>query len=219
MSRLFVVIPAAGHSRRMGTSKLLLELGGRPVIEHLLEALLASSAVTRIAIVVRSDDRKLRQVLERLADDRLHAIVPDDNPEEMRQSVELALAALRTNESPQARDGWALIPADHPLLSSETFDRLVNLWQNSSAQILIPTVKGAGGHPTFFRWPLTNEVANLPAHLGLNTLVHSDAERVERVEISAEEILFDLDRPEDYERAKVWWAARRAKESSDGRSA
>jgi len=196
----------------MGTSKLLLELGGRPVIEHLLEPLLASAAMTRIAIVVRAGDLELQQVLRRLADERLRVIVPEEDPAEMRQSVELALATLRTNERPEARDGWALIPADHPLLTSDTFERLVNLWQNSDAQILIPTVRGAGGHPTFFRWPLADEVVKLPAHLGLDALVHSDPERVERIEIPAEEILFDLDRPEDYERAKVWWAARRTAE-------
>ncbi|MCH5374702.1 MAG: NTP transferase domain-containing protein [Planctomycetes bacterium] len=182
------------------------------MIEHLIEVLLGSSAVTRIVIVIRADDRELRQTLERLANNRLQVIVPDEDPAEMRQSVELALNALRTNESPDADDGWALIPADHPLLSSETFEHLANLWQNSDARILIPAVKGAGGHPTFFRWQLADEVTKLPAHLGLDTLVRAGTDRTERVEIPAEEILFDLDRPEDYERAKAWWAAREAEE-------
>lgn len=210
MSRLFVVIPAAGHSRRMGAPKLLLELGGRPVIGHLLESLLASAAVARVVIVVRAEDEELRQVLESLSDHRLHVIVPDDDPAEMRRSVEIALNHLRENEAPEADDAWALIPADHPLLSSETFDRLVSLWQATAQQILVPTVKKAGGHPTFFRWPLADEVTNLPADQGLNVLVHADPTRVERVEIDAKEILFDLDSPEDYERAKVWWSARQS---------
>ena len=212
MSRLFVVIPAAGHSRRMGVSKLLLELGNRSVIAHLLEALLSSTAVTRIVIVVRAEDLELLKVLKSLDEDRLQLIVPDEAPAEMRQSVELALSSLRSTQEPQPEDGWALIPADHPLLSSETFEQLADLWQVCDAPILTPTVKGAGGHPTFFQWSLADEASNLASHLGLNALVHADPGRVKRVEINAEEILFDLDSPQDYERAKVWWSSRHAED-------
>lgn len=212
MSRLFVVIPAAGHSRRMGVPKLLLELGGRPVIVHLLESLISSASVTQITIVVRAEDKNLLRVLQDLSEARLQVIVPDVDPAEMRQSVELALSSLRAHQKPEPEDAWALIPADHPLLSPETFEQLTNRWQVCKAPILIPTVKGEGGHPTFFRWPLADEVSNLPAGLGLNALVGTDSSRVERVEIDAEELVFDLDSPEDYERAKLWWAAREAEQ-------
>ena len=174
MSRLFIIIPAAGHSRRMGASKLLLELGGRPVIVHLLESLLASSAVTQVAIVVRRDDQNLQELLAGLDEDRLRVIVPERDPEQMRQSVEVALTNLQATQQLQPEDAWALIPADHPLLSSGTFDRLVRRWQTCEKSILVPTVKGAGGHPTFFRWPLADEVSNLSADLGLNTLVQTE---------------------------------------------
>jgi molybdenum cofactor cytidylyltransferase len=210
MSRLFVVIPAAGHSRRMGEPKLLLDLGGKPIIVHLLESLLASTDVSRIVIVVRQDDRELLELLEQNAHERVTLITPASDPPEMKDSVELALAALDLWETPTWEDSWALIPADHPLMAPETFQELCEAWRDSPAKILIQTVEGEGGHPTFFRWPISEEVARLPADQGLNTIVRAYESRVERWETTAEELLFDLDTPADLERARQWWSQRQS---------
>ena len=206
MSRLFVVIPAAGHSRRMGEPKLLLDLGGEPVIVRLLEALLSSPDVNRIIIVVRKSDEGLLKVLEQHAEYRLTIVTPETDPPEMRDSVELALATLDLWESPQHDDSWALIPADHPLLGAETFQKLCESWKKSSAEILKPTIGEQGGHPTFFRWPIADEVSNLSADQGLNAVVRADPDRVQEQISDAEELLFDLDTPEDLDRAREWWS-------------
>lgn len=208
MSRLFVVIPAAGHSRRMGEPKLLIDLGGKPMIAHLLETLQASSDVSRIVIVARSDDSDLLEVLKQHAHKRLTVITPVEEPPEMRDSVELALAALDLWESPTWEDSWALLPADHPLITPETFQNLCQGWKDSAAEILIPTVNEKGGHPTFFRWPVSEEVARLPSDEGLNSIVRSHPSRVVNWPSNAEELLFDLDTPEDLERVRQWWSQR-----------
>lgn len=210
MSRLFVVIPAAGHSRRMGEPKLLLDLGGQPVIVHLLETLLSSADVHRLVIVVRRQDEELLNVLEQHADERLSILTPEIDPPEMRDSVELALAALDLWESPQADDSWALIPADHPLIAVETFQELCERWRESSAAILKPTIGERGGHPTFFRWSLADEVRNLPPDQGLNAVVRADPDRVQEQISQAEELLFDLDTPDDLDRAREWWSRRQS---------
>ncbi|MBD3672605.1 MAG: NTP transferase domain-containing protein [Planctomycetaceae bacterium] len=208
MSRLFVVIPAAGHSRRMGEPKLLIDLGGKPVIVRLLDALLSSSDVHRIVVVVRRSDEGLLEILEEYSDDRVTVLTPEFDPPEMRDSVELALAALDLREDPRPDDSWALIPADHPLIAAETFQALCRSWKESSAEILKPSIHQQGGHPTFFRWSLADEVSNLPADQGLNAVVRADPERVEERISDAEELLFDLDTPEDLDRARQWWSRR-----------
>ncbi|MDC0308322.1 nucleotidyltransferase family protein [Planctomycetaceae bacterium] len=208
MSRLFVVIPAAGHSRRMGEPKLLIDLGGKPIIVHLLETLQASSAVSRIVIVARSDDTNLLEVLEQHAHERLTVITPTEDPPEMRDSVELALAALDLWESPTWEDSWALLPADHPLITPETFQKVCQAWKDSSAEIFIPTVNETGGHPTFFRWPVSEEVAKLSSDEGLNSIVRAFPSRVVHWPTDANELLFDLDTPEDLERVRQWWSQR-----------
>ena len=68
MPRSFALIPAAGHSLRMGQPKLLMPVEGRPLILHMLAAWQASK-VERVVVVVRPDD-------EQLADSRQQPPVP-----------------------------------------------------------------------------------------------------------------------------------------------
>ena len=60
MARLVVIVPAAGHSRRMGQPKLLLPLGDRPVIARLVEAF-DHPSVLDVLVVIRPDDAVLAE--------------------------------------------------------------------------------------------------------------------------------------------------------------
>jgi CTP:molybdopterin cytidylyltransferase MocA len=57
--RLFAVVPAAGHSRRMGQPKLLLPLRTSSVIARMIELLLRPEIAATV-VVVRPDDEPLR---------------------------------------------------------------------------------------------------------------------------------------------------------------
>jgi len=56
--KVTAIVVAAGVGRRMGAAvnKVLLPLGGRPVLAHSLEALNASARIDRIVVVTRSED-------------------------------------------------------------------------------------------------------------------------------------------------------------------
>src|SRR5262245_54098447 len=113
--RSYAIVPAAGVSARMGAPKLLLPLGGRTVIEHLLESWRAS-AVDRIVVVVRADDVRLLNVLSQsfgTTTDVLTASVP---PPDMKASVQLALGHIRETYAPAPQDAWLVAPADLPRL-------------------------------------------------------------------------------------------------------
>jgi molybdenum cofactor cytidylyltransferase len=200
--RLFAIIPAAGHSRRMGQPKLLLDLGGQSVLSRLLEALRTVEEIEAICLVARRDDLALAEAAERGG-----AIVlrPATDPPEMRDSVEFALAEIERRFSPQPDDAWMLIPADHPLIDPETLRQIVDVWESSSADILIPTHLGKGGHPTMFRWSTAARIKSIPTDRGINQLLNDDGLHIEQIEFDAPELLIDLDTPEDYDRAVQWW--------------
>jgi molybdenum cofactor cytidylyltransferase len=204
--RLFAVIPAAGHSRRMGRDKLLLPVEGQTVIARILDVLQSPHIAQRI-VVIRPGDEALRSAVE--AANGI-ALVPPKPPAEMRQSVEFALRWLEENSRPGSDDGWLLAPADHPLLDSHVLTQLVTHWETRRNSILIPTCGGRRGHPVIFPWILAREVGTLPPDVGLNQLVRRHAGSVVELEIGVPAILTDLDTPEDY--AQLLASLRRAGE-------
>ena len=195
--RLFALIPAAGHSRRMGQPKLLLPFGDTTVIGHLIQVL-QSADIADICVLVRPDDEPLANEVRFYG---ATVIQPNDPPPEMRVSVDHLLNAIEQQHAPTDNDGWLLIPGDHPLLTAETLTRLVTAWQTTPSAITLPTHNNRRGHPTIFPWPLAAQVAKLPADVGVNQLLKGGMTEIREVPVSDPMIHCDLDTPQDYERA------------------
>ncbi|MEX2285444.1 MAG: NTP transferase domain-containing protein, partial [Planctomycetaceae bacterium] len=192
--RLFAVIPAAGHSRRMGQAKLLLKVGEKTVIARLL-AVLDHPAITERVVVVRRDDVALESEV-RAAGATL--VQPAVDPPDMRTSVEQALAYIDQHHHPAPDDGWLLVPADHPMLDASVMTLLIERWLSGRDRILVPTLENKHGHPTIFRWKLAAEVSQLAANEGLNALLHRHASDVAELAVDSPAVLMDLDVPDDY---------------------
>lgn len=195
-TRLFAVIPAAGHSRRMGRAKLLLPFRGFTILGGLLQVLMHPRIAARCVVARKSDDA--------LATEAAHhgawVIQPDRDPSDMRSSVTCALQQIERRYHPADDDGWLLIPADHPLLVAEVLAGLIAAWDASRAEILVPSFQGRRGHPTLFRWRMAATVAHIPADRGLNWLLEQFSGQVVDWPCSHPEVTLDLDTPEDYAR-------------------
>ncbi|MFP6701132.1 MAG: nucleotidyltransferase family protein [Planctomycetaceae bacterium] len=193
-NRLVVIVPAAGHSRRMGCPKLLLPLGDRPVIARLVEAF-AGSSVLGVLVVVRADDDELAGVAESSG-----AIVvrPAEPPADMKASVALGLEEMRRRWPGDDVDGWMLVPGDHPVLDSVLIERVITAWSSTRPPVLVPTSGGRRGHPTVFARRVADELSSIPSGAGLNHLVAGYGDQVEEVELGRSEVLLDLDTPEQY---------------------
>ncbi len=198
LPELIALIPAAGQSRRMGVPKLLLRLGTRTVIEHLVLAL-RHPAITHVVVLVRSNDVELQTALAKFPEVRM--VIPAIEPEEMRASVQCLLEAI----APQHAGGWLLVPADSPWIEQQVLDRLIATWQQHPDKISVPTHMAKRGHPTLFPASLPHETAQLPSACGLNSLLRSQPERVLEVACDEESVLYDLDTPEDFARLLTAW--------------
>ncbi|MFM9963776.1 MAG: NTP transferase domain-containing protein [Planctomycetaceae bacterium] len=192
--RLFALIPAAGRSRRMRTSKLLLAWQGTTVIEHLIGTL-TRPEMTVVTIVIRPDDHALRDALQRTS---AVVVIPDHEPPEMRDSIELGLRAIRQRFAPTDADGWLLIPADHPLIEPNVLDGLLTRWSQDDCEALLPKFGSRRGHPTLLRWSLAARIEQLPRDVGVNALLRSTQNLVTEWPTDRESVLADLDTPEDY---------------------
>lgn len=195
---LFAIVPAAGHSRRMGQPKLTMKLGSMTVIETLLQTL-DHPAVTETVVVFRRDDQELANAIDGLNLRRVHAEQPAVDPPDMRSSVERAIESLQTRHAPKPIDGWMLIPADSPLLNQPLLESLIAAWNSTERDILIPQHQSRSGHPAFFRWSLTERLKEIPGTEGLNALRTLPHVSVQTIETASTAILTDMDTPEDYQ--------------------
>ena len=199
---LFAIIPAAGHSTRMGRPKLALPLGDRTVLEHTVAALLAGGA-ERVLVVVGPHVPELVPLAERAGASVLS--LPEGTPD-MRATVERGLDWAEANWHPAAADAWLLVPADHPVLVPDVIGRLRE--ESAAApecSIFIPTYQGKRGHPALVGWKHTPGIRSLPAGLGLNAYLRGQAHETREVPVGTDTVLTDLDTPEDYERLLRGW--------------
>src|SRR5918994_1608295 len=106
----FAVVPAAGHSTRMGQPKLSLRLGGRTVIECVVSALRAGG-VQHVVVVIGPHVGDLAAPATLAGADV--CLLPEPTPD-MRSTVEYGLRWLEQTHAPGPDDFWLLAPADHP---------------------------------------------------------------------------------------------------------
>jgi molybdenum cofactor cytidylyltransferase len=202
---IFAVVPAAGHSTRMGRPKLALPLGGRTVLEHVVAALRAGGA-DRVVGVIGPHVPELLPLAEAAGADvcRLQEPTPD-----MRATVERGLAWLEEQYSPRSDDAWLLAPGDHPTLDAAVVRELCETYsRDRSCSILIPAHDGRRGHPALIAWEHVAGIRELPPDRGINSYFRDHAEEVLRVPVASPGVLCDLDTPEDYELLQRTWAAR-----------
>lgn len=121
-SRCWAVVPAAGIGSRMAAEcpKQYCQLAGSTVLEHSLEALLASERVSGVVLALHVDDQWAGQ-LEVIADPRVHTTI---GGAERRDSV---LAALASLQSLAGDRDWVLVhDAARPCLTRQQLDNLID---------------------------------------------------------------------------------------------
>jgi molybdenum cofactor cytidylyltransferase len=194
--RSFVLIPAAGHSVRMGRPKLLLPVAGQPLILHTLAAW-RKSRVERIVVVIRPGDVDLADTVRAAGID---VVVPPAPPPDMKSSLLYGLAHIAESHEPTREDCWLVAPADMPGLSPRIADRLLDLATDHPGQILIPTLADRRGHPVLLPWSLADEVPRLAENEGLNALIDRWQPRLiacDDLEPDARHTFADIDTPQD----------------------
>lgn len=198
----FAVLPAAGKSSRMGRPKLALPLGERIILEHVLAAL-RQAEVAHALVVLGPHVRELARLAQEAG---AHVCQLNEQTKDMRATVEHGLRWLEERFQPRPEDAWLLVPADHPALSSIVIGQLGQAWQtHPERSIFVPTFQGRRGHPLALAWQHVEGIRAHSADEGLNKYIRKHSAVVWEVPVANEEILWDLDTPEDYERLRRQW--------------
>jgi molybdenum cofactor cytidylyltransferase len=134
------VVPAAGHASRFGGPKLVVDVGGVPLIDRTLAALL-DAGVDGVIVVTQAD--AIFDGATRLADPRVRTVVNPDPDRGMFSSIQIGLAAA------DDADTLIVLPADMPFVAPATVAAVMRRAREAGT-LVVPTYRGTRGHPIAF---------------------------------------------------------------------
>jgi molybdenum cofactor cytidylyltransferase len=190
--RLSAIVLAAGLSRRMGgKNKLLLPVGGMPLVFRSVSTLLGVPFV-EVVVVTGHEAAKVEQALATLPVRCVHNGGYDEG---QMTSVRVGLEAL----SKPSR-GVMVCLADQPLLTADDVIAVAERFlECADCRVLVPTFGGVRGNPIVLARESMSEILARDANFGCRQFVSQNRDLVTTFSMSNNHILFDLDRPEDYE--------------------
>lgn len=190
--RLSAVILAAGKSERMGRNKLLIEFGGRPLLSWVLDAVEASR-VDEAIVVLGHKPQELRPII------RAYDVEEVYNPD-----YELGMTtSFQSGLRRASGDAAFLILGDQLGLKPELLDEMASVMERDSEALLVsPMYQGRRGHPVLFHKTLFHEILALPPGTPIKMVVDRYEAHHRYVEGDLW-CVFDLDTPEDVERARL----------------
>jgi len=195
---IFAIVPACGHSTRMGRPKLALPLGGGTVIEQIVSTL-RHGGIDRVLAVIGPHVPELGALAANAGAQVLALANPTPD---MRATVERGLAWIEDNDRAAPDDWWFLAPADHPAFTAGVVRHLLAA-RSGIHSIVVPVHAGRRGHPTLLRWRHAAGIRALPASAGINAYLRSRTDETLELPVNDPGILANLDTPEDYERMRA----------------
>jgi molybdenum cofactor cytidylyltransferase len=190
------VVLAAGSSSRMGTNKMLLELGGETVLRRAVRTAREAGLDPAVVVTGHQADRTRAQV----ADLDCVLVHNDEHEVGIHTSVRAGIAGL-----PSSTDAAVVMLADMPFVTARMLRDLVKRYRESDAPLVISTYGDVNAPPMLYDRSLFGELAVMQRRCGKEVIArHRDEARVLRWPQGA---LADLDTPEDYDRIAAEIAA------------
>jgi len=191
------IILAAGEGKRMGKVKLTLPLGDKQLIEWVLQAV-KLAPLDKYFLVVRPEDKEMIKIGESWG---AEIVLNPDFRRGMITSIKKALLKIDIQEV----EGFFLILGDQPLITSKIINKLIKSFSPGKEEIVVPYFKDKRGNPVLFDICWKDELMTVTGDVGGRVLIKAHPEKVKRVNISDETILFDIDQEEDYFKAQMYF--------------
>ncbi len=204
------IILAAGSSSRMGAGrhKLLLPLAGRPVLEHVIEATLASQA-RPIIIVVGHQANQVRSHINTYAG-HPHVTIVENSRYLLGMSTSLhaglrALMTMGNTHTSPAPGSMLVILGDQPLMTTMIIDTLITTWRATGKRIVAPLYDGRRGNPVLFDASLFAELLQTSGDEGGRSVIERHHQDMATIEIGNAMASFDVDTWEAYKQVLQFW--------------
>ena len=200
-----------------GRHKLLLPLHDRPVLAHVLDAVLASQARPIVLVL----GHQTEQVRAHLAS---YASYPDlniiENPnylQGMSTSMRLGIENLHPRgctKSPNGEiDSTLVLPGDQPLITAQDIDALIAAYRTTGKRIIAPLYEGKRGNPVLFNVSLFPELLEVTGDEGGRSVLARHRNEIATVEMGNPLANIDVDTWEAYQRVVEVWKGQKEQSS------
>jgi molybdenum cofactor cytidylyltransferase len=189
MARISAVVLAAGASTRMGAQKLLLPIGGEPLVRRTVRQV-CDTGFDEVLVVVGSHWEETLAALDGLP---IRHTVNPDYASGMGSSFRTAVSQLGDSAAAM----FAL--ADHPFVTTNEYRMVLDAYRQQAPAIVSVRYGDVMAPPHLFEREFFPELAQLQHGARSVLLRHQDRALV--LHFPAD-LLMDLDTPEDYELVK-----------------
>lgn len=191
------IVLAAGRSSRMGPQhKLLLPLGGRPLVAYAVAAACASHAAQVVVVLGHA----AAQVGAALPVGRHQVAVNRAYADGMASSLHVGVRTLAPKTT-----GAVILLADQPLVTAALIDRLLAAARALPDAILATSYAGQRGNPVYFPRALFAELLAVTGDEGGRTVIARHRDLMQLVSAAHAEAALDVDAPGEYERLVAIW--------------
>ncbi|HXW03843.1 MAG TPA: nucleotidyltransferase family protein [Vicinamibacterales bacterium] len=187
---LTAVVMAAGTSSRMGQPKLLLPLGGEPLVRRTVRQVL-DAGFDDLLVVVGSEHVRVLEALDGLP---IRQVLNPEFESGMGSSFRAAVSGLAHSAAAM----FAL--ADQPFVTAQEYRRLLDTYRTAAPGIVSVRYGDVTAPPHLFDRRFFPELAVLE-HGARPVLQRHRDETI--VLTLPPDLLLDIDTPEDYERARA----------------
>lgn len=185
------IVLASGMSIRFpGSNKLLVSVGGIPLVRRVVAAYV-QVAFSTILVVVGFEGQRVESALAGLP---VTAIANPDYAMGQSRSLVRGISALPAG-TPAALIGVA----DQPFLTAGVIRSIVDRYRRSNARLVVPRFAGQRGNPALFRADLFPELLAVEGDRGGRPVIVRHATEIEWVDFDDSRIGVDIDTWEEYE--------------------
>jgi len=187
---LSLIVLAAGKSTRMqGRNKLLAKVEGKPMVRRVVETAL-SSRVDEVIVVLGWEESKVRDALSELP---CRFVVNKNYEDGQSSSVKAGL-----NEVGEATRAILILPGDVARIDTRSINLVVDEYNRENRPIVVAAYQNKPGHPILLSRELFKEIQEIDEQsAGLKSVISNHAAEVLLVETNSENVLRDVDTPED----------------------
>lgn len=193
------VVLAAGMSRRLGRPKQLLDLGGKPLVVHVVERA-NKSALDRVIVVTGHAHVDGATALRGQDADVVF------NPRFADGQSTSLIAGVRA--LPSDADAMVVLLGDQPLVSTRAIDRLIARRRARGDAIVMTGYGETRSHPVLFGRELFPELLTATGDQGAREIIRRHRDAVAVVESGEASPPADVDTEEAYAALLDAWAGR-----------